>query len=182
MLLFLLNCSVRSGRSKLKQWHAHTSYNNNGKYYALPEVPRFDMNGLWWHRGAYFSKHGTLKNTVVHLVGASSAGLNGVQIGRLVGLDPRSFLCHLRDAPGIQREKHQGVYVYFSDDESIYLEQVASRLEEIAGAKNTNQGRRHDGHRCLFRKGDLFEMRLRQEDLRLEGATLPCAGARHLRF
>jgi len=132
MLLFLLNCSVRSGRSKLKQWHAHTSYNRNGQYYALPEVPQFDKNGLWWHRGAYFSKYGTLKNTVVNLVSASPAGLTGEQIGKLVGLTPRSFLFNCRNAPGIMREKHQEVYVYFSDDENSYLEQIANRLEMIA--------------------------------------------------
>lgn len=131
MLLFFLNCSVRSGRSKLKQWQAHTSYNKSGQYYTLPDVPRFDTNGLWWHQGAYFSKYGTLKNTVVHLVGASSAGLTGEQIGKLVGLDPRSFLHHFRDILGIQREKHQGVYVYFSDDETKCSEQVANRLEAI---------------------------------------------------
>ena len=132
VLLFFLNCSVRSGRSRLKQWQAHTSYNRSGQYYALPDVPRFDTNGLWWYQGAYFSRYGTLKNTVVHLVGASSDGLTGEQIGKLVGLDPRSFLHHFRDILGIQREKHRGVYVYFSDDEAKYSEQVANRLEAIA--------------------------------------------------
>ena len=132
MLLFLLNCSVRSGRSKLKQWQAHTSYNKSGQYYALPDVPQFNTNGLWWHKGAYFSKYGTLKDTVVHLVGSSSAGLTGEQIGKLVGLGPRSFLHHFRDIPGIQREKHLGVYVYFSDDVARYKQQAVRRLEEIA--------------------------------------------------
>ena len=131
-LLFLLNCSVRSGRLKLKQWDAHTSYNRKGQYYALPGVPRFDEDGLWRYRDAYFSKYGTLKNTVVHLIGASSAGLTGDQIGKIVRLSPRSFLYHFRDITGIQREKHQGVYVYFSDDEARYKQQVASRLETIA--------------------------------------------------
>jgi hypothetical protein len=132
MLLFFLNCSVRSGRSKLKQWQAHTSYNKSGQYYALPDVPRFDENGLWWHRGAYFSKYGTLKNTVINLIGAAPAGLTGEEIGKLVGLEPRSFLHHFRDILGIQREKHLGVYVYFSDDEAKYSEQVANCLEAIA--------------------------------------------------
>ena len=129
MLLFLLNCSVRSGRSMISKWRAHTSYNKNGQYYALPDVPRFDENGLWRHKGAYFSKYGTLKNTVVHLVGASSTGLSGEQIGELVGLDPRSFLHHFRDTKGMQREKHQGVYVYFSDEDARYEDQVRARLE-----------------------------------------------------
>jgi len=132
MLLFLLNCSVRTGRSMLQKWRAHTSYNKNGQYYALPDVPRFDENGLWWHKGAYFSKYGTLKNTVIHLVGASSAGLSGEQIGELVGLDPRSFLHHFRDTPGMQRRKHQGVYVYFSDGVARFEEQLRARLEAIA--------------------------------------------------
>lgn len=138
MLLLLLNCSIRSGRTKLKQWQAHTSYNERGQYYALPEVPRFDTNGLWWYQGAYFSKYGTLKNTVVHLAGASPSGLNGEQIGTLVGLDPRSFLHHFRDAPGIRREKHQGVYVYFSDDEAKYSEQTAKRLEAVVLGESIN--------------------------------------------
>ena len=132
MLLLFLNCSVRSGRSKLKQWQAHTSYNKSGQYYAMPDVPRFNEDGLWWYKGAYFSKYGTLKNTVVHLIGASSSGLTGEQIGELVGLNPRSFLHHFRDTTGIHREKHQGVYVYFSDETARYEVQVSARLEALA--------------------------------------------------
>jgi hypothetical protein len=130
-LLVVFICSIRSGRLKLTQWQAHTSYNKSGQYYALPDVPRFDENGLWWFKGAYFSKYGTLKNTVVHLVGASSAGLTGEQIGELVGLNHRSFLHHFRGTKGLRREKHQGVYVYFSDEKARYESQACARLEAI---------------------------------------------------
>lgn len=37
-----LKCSIPNARLKLKQWQAHTSYNQNGRFYALPQVPRFD--------------------------------------------------------------------------------------------------------------------------------------------
>ncbi len=60
-LLSLLECSTRYGRTKLKQWRTYNSYNKNGRYYALPEVPIFDENGLWHYGDIYFSKHGTLK-------------------------------------------------------------------------------------------------------------------------
>ena len=133
-----LGCSIPTVRLKLRQWRALTSYNQSGQYYALPEVPRFDENGPWWFKGAYFSKFGTLKNTVVHLVGASSAGLTGDQIGELVGLRPRSFLHHFRDAKGIHREKHQGVYVYFSDECARYEVQRNARLEAIAKSEDLN--------------------------------------------
>jgi hypothetical protein len=133
-----LGCSIPTVRLKLRQWRALTSYNQSGQYYALPEVPRFDENGLWWFKGAYFSKFGTLKNTVVHLVSASSAGLTGDQIGELVGLRPRSFLHHFREAKGIHREKHQGVYVYFSDECARYEVQRNARLEAIAKSEDLN--------------------------------------------
>jgi len=130
-LLSLLNCSIRSGRLKLKQWSAYNSYNQNGRYYTLPGVPLFDENGLWHYKEIYFSKHGTLKNTVIHLINQSPAGLTGHQIGRLVKISPRSFLHHFQNAPGICREKHGGVYVYFSDEEKIYGRQVENHLKDL---------------------------------------------------
>lgn len=128
----LFGCSTPTVRLKLRQWKAYTSYNQNGRYYTLPGVPRFDDNGLWRHRGIYFSKCGTLKNTVVHLSGVSPAGLTGEQLGEFVGISPSSFLHHFRSTAGIRREKHQGVYVYFAQDEDRYKQQAVRRLEEIA--------------------------------------------------
>jgi len=128
-VLVLLNCSIRSGRLRMKQWGTYTSFNQNGRYYTMPSVPRFDEKGLWYYKDIYFSKHGNLKNTVVNLVNDSSSGLTGNEIGDLVRLSPRSFLHHFRDAPGICREKHGGVYVYFSDNPDKYKYQVQNRLK-----------------------------------------------------
>lgn len=127
-LLSLLNCSVRTGRMKLKEWETYTSYNKNGRYYTMPTVPRFNENGLWRYEGIYFSRHGNLRRTVVHLVGESPSGLTGKQIGDIVGLSARSFLHHFRDVPGLCREKHEGVYVYYSDDADGYPQQVQNRI------------------------------------------------------
>lgn len=44
-----LGYSIPTVRLKLRQWEARSSYNRSGQYYALPDVPRFDENGLWWH-------------------------------------------------------------------------------------------------------------------------------------
>jgi len=126
-LVSSLGCSIPTARLKLKQWRAHTSYNQNGRYYAMPTVPRFDNNGLWHYEDIYFSRYGNLKNTIVHLVERSPSGLTGKEIGALVRLDPRSFLHHFRNAGGIQREKPEGVYVYFSDNPVTYKQQRESR-------------------------------------------------------
>ena len=64
----MLLLSIATVRRRLKEWGALSSYNRSGQYYTLPSIPEFNKQGLWRHEGAFFSKHGTLKNTVIHLV------------------------------------------------------------------------------------------------------------------
>jgi hypothetical protein len=130
-LLSALNCSTRSVRSLLKQWQSFTSYNQNGRYYTLPDIPHFDKNGLWRFGEIHFSKHGNLKKTVIELVNQSHCGLSGQQLGDLLGLSPGSFLHHFRDTPGMRREKQGGVYVYFSADEHKYKDQSQRRVSSL---------------------------------------------------
>jgi len=131
MLVSILTCSSRTAQTKLKLWGAYTSYNQNGKYYTLPEIPHFDVHGIWRFNKVAFSKHGNLKKTIIHLVTSAPAGLTGKQLGELLGLSPQSFLHHFRNCPGICREKHDGVYVYFSEDTSAYKRQVQQRTSLV---------------------------------------------------
>lgn len=131
-LVSSLSCSTPTARLKLKYWQAYTSYNQNGRYYTLPTVPHFDKNGLWFYKNIFFSKYGNLRNTVVNLINNSPLGLTGREIGDLVGLPPRSFLHHFRNVSQIQRQKREGVYVYFSEDPIKYKTQVQNRIWGIA--------------------------------------------------
>ena len=88
----LIHSTVHTARRRLKEWGALTSYNQNGRYYTLPEVPEFDANGLWRMREVYFSRYGNLKQTVIELVHRSEAGLDAGEMRSLLGLEPRSFL------------------------------------------------------------------------------------------
>lgn len=126
-----LTCSIPNARLKLKQWRTYTSYNQNGKYYTLPEIPEFDDYGLWRYKNVAFSKHGNLKKTIIHLVSVSPAGLSGRQLGELLGLSPQSFLHHFRECPGIHREKHGGVFVYLSDKKKVHEKQLRQRSSLI---------------------------------------------------
>ena len=130
-LVASLSCSIPTARLKLKQWRSYTSYNQNGRYYSMPSVPRFDENGLWHYEKISFSKYGNLKNTVVHLINASPSGLTGYEIGNLVRLNSRSFLHHFRNVAGIHREKREGLYVYFSDDSNKYKQQIQNRSKGL---------------------------------------------------
>lgn len=123
----LIGTTVHTARRRLKQWKAFSSYNKNGRYYALPDVPTFDANGLWRWRGVFFSRYRTLKNTVVELVTRSEAGLNAIEMRELLGLDPRSFLSVFARHPQLKREKIQSRFVYFSANPQIYAQQRQRR-------------------------------------------------------
>ena len=126
-----LNCSVSNARLKLKNWQAFTSYNQNGRFYTLPQVPVFNRDGLWRYNDIAFSRHGNLKKTIIHLISVSSAGLSGKQLGELLSLMPQSFMHHFSKCPGIRREKHDGVFVYFADEPKIYERQKLQRQMNI---------------------------------------------------
>jgi len=134
-LASLLQCSVSTVRRQLKKWNCYTSYNKNGRYYVLPDVAQFDSNGLWRYQGIYFSRYGSLTQTLVHLVKNSKAGLNGSELGELLGIQPRSFLWFFRDHRDLRRQKHQGCFVYFSRDRTIYAQQKNQRLQMNRSAK-----------------------------------------------
>lgn len=132
LLATWLSCSVVTARRRLKAWRAYTSYNRNGRYYTLPEIAEFDANGLWRYQGICFSKHGNLKHTLVHLVTHSVQGLNGAELGELLGLQPRSFLSHFRDHPALYRENVRGRWIWFAADPKIRAEQKHTRLAQAA--------------------------------------------------
>ncbi len=123
----LIHSSIHTARRRLKQWKALTSYNRNGRYYTLPDVPCFDANGLWQRRGVCFSRYGTLKQTVVELVRFSQAGLDAVDMRSLLGIDPRSFLSAFATHPKLCREKAHGRFVYYSSEEPVRKKQREQR-------------------------------------------------------
>lgn len=123
----LIDSSIYTARRRLKEWGALTSYNQNGRYYTLPDVPTFDADGLWQRRGVFFSRYGNLKQTVVELVHRSPAGLDVREMRSLVGLDPRSFLSAFAKHPQLKREKTRGRFVYYCSDPSVYTQQRQRR-------------------------------------------------------
>lgn len=132
-----LDCSIPTVRNRLRTWRALTSYNRNGRYYVLPNVAKFDEHGLWKYKGVCFSRWGTLKNTVRHLVKNSSAGLDASEIGRLVGLAPRSFMAQLRKIQGLHREKVEKRFVYYADEDHTYRSQRTRRAEQSKAMPKT---------------------------------------------
>jgi hypothetical protein len=125
----LIRRTIHTARRQLKAWRAHRSYNKNGRYYTLPNVPEFDAYGLWRWRGILFSQYGNLTQTVIELVRRSEAGLDAAELGERLGLAPRSFLSAFADHPLLRREKMQGRFVYYAADPSLYAQQRQRRCQ-----------------------------------------------------
>jgi len=127
-LVGLLESSVITARRQLKRWKAHTSFNMNGRYYTLPEIARFDENGIWKYRRVLFSKYGTLTETICQLIRRSETGLSARQIAQVVEVASNSSVfSRLHSIAGIRRERQQGHFVYFSDER--YQEQKAGLFQ-----------------------------------------------------
>jgi len=130
-LVALLNCSTPTVRRRLKEWDTYTSFNQNGRYYTLPNMPQFNEYGIWKYKNILFSKHGNLKKTFVHCIDQSIAGLSVTEISEILSIPAINFLGHFKDDPSIQREKYKGVYIYFSKKAEIFEKQKKEREKII---------------------------------------------------
>mgnify|MGYP001355066963 CR=1 FL=1 len=124
----VLQCSFSTTRRRLSEWKALTSYNKGGSYYTLPDIPEFSKRGLWHHKGVFFSKHGTLKNTIFHFVRTSEKGLSNSEIEKILGVNPNSFFPQYRELAELKRERYKREVVYFSSEEQMYKLQKERRF------------------------------------------------------
>jgi len=134
-LALLMRCSSRTVYRRLQEWQAIHSYNKNGRYYVLPSVPTFDTHGLWRYRDIGFSRYGNLTETLIALVRNSQVGLGAAELGRLLGMEPRSFLSLFRNHPALIRERHHGRFVYFAAEPVLYRRQRDGRMVMVAHAR-----------------------------------------------
>jgi len=135
----LIRRTIHTARRQLKAWRVHRSYNKNGRYYTLPDVPEFDASGLWHWRGILFSQYGNLTQTVIELIRRSEAGLEAAELGERLGLEPRSFLSAFADHPLLRREKTQGRFVYYAADPDLYSQQRQCRGLRSATAREPSE-------------------------------------------
>lgn len=133
-LMGLLKYSRCTVQQRLKEWGTYTSYNQNGRYYTHLDIPQFNEYGIWKYKNVLFSKHGNLKKTFVYIVGNSTAGLSAINISEVLELPAYTFLGHYKDVPDIYREKHKGIYIYFSDKRNIFEKQKREREKIVCSA------------------------------------------------
>ncbi|HHD82553.1 MAG TPA: hypothetical protein ENK92_00425 [Bacteroidetes bacterium] len=99
---------------KLKHLPYKTSYSHCGKYYTLDSIAFYDNNGIWAYNQIYFSKFGTLKNTVLHSIEKSSSGFTSNELEEFLGVPVHNTVLDLWKNRKIRREQITKKYIYLS--------------------------------------------------------------------
>jgi hypothetical protein len=124
-----LGSSTRTVLRALKRAGYLTSYSHAGLYYTLSRIPKFDAAGLWFYGEIRFSRHRTLRTTVVVLVKESHAGHTHEELEALVRLRVHDTLRSLVNDKELARERVTGVYVYLHPDGKVAAAQLTRRRE-----------------------------------------------------
>jgi hypothetical protein len=112
-----------------------TSFTDAGRYYTLPDIPKFDTFGLWFYQDVGFSRAGTLKATVIDLVQCSQAGMTPKETLNLLRLPAPNSLHNTLH--GLVKDKHlkrhqvERLALYTSSDSDIAQKQIEARREII---------------------------------------------------
>jgi hypothetical protein len=112
---------------KLAQLPYRTSYSHRGRFYTLESIARFDEQGLWSCRGAWFSRHGTLLDTAEAFVRAAPAGYFADELEAVLHVSVKDALRHLVQQRQLHRQPHGPLYFYTATDRARRQEQWAAR-------------------------------------------------------
>lgn len=118
-----------------------TSYSHAGRYYTISEIPEFDPDGLWRHQGALFSRHGSLKKTVEHLVTQSEAGRTHPELEDILSVRAHNALLDLVEKKRIGRVEITRCFLYVSAKRREAKVQLARREELLQAQAPPEEGR-----------------------------------------
>lgn len=122
---------------RLRELQYLSSYTHSGSYYTLNNIPDFDSSGLWYFNEVGFSKFGSLKETVLHLIEQSELGRTHEELESKLHVRSYNTLLGLVNSNKITRIKIDGAYVYFSIKSSRSAKQISHRKNYSHKLKST---------------------------------------------
>lgn len=126
-----LKCSHVTARRQLRNFNYFSSYTHNSQYYTLQTITKFNSDGIWSYNDIHFSKFGTLKNTMLHLVDISRSGLTVSELSEKLKIKCYSTLNLFYKNGYFNRIRYEKDYVYLSKDRDIYQKQYSYYFKEL---------------------------------------------------
>lgn len=112
---------------KLRELGYQSSYSHRGQYYTLDEIARFDEQGLWSHRGIWFSRYGSLLNSAEAFVQVSPAGYFSRDLEALLHVSVKEALLELVSQGRLTREPLPQRFLYCSSEPAVRKQQLLER-------------------------------------------------------
>jgi hypothetical protein len=112
---------------KLRQLGPLTSYSHRGRFYTLQEIARFDARGLWSHHSVWFSRYGSLVDTVEAFARASPNGYYAQELADLLHVEAQEPLRHLVQRHRLSRSLLGGRFLYTAMDSALRRQQILAR-------------------------------------------------------
>ena len=100
----------------LKRIGYYSSYNANGKFYTLSNIPKFDELGLWKYQDAYFSSKRTVLDTAEYLINTSTSGYTHRELRQILGIRLHNSLNQLFTKGRVMRHQFGSENVYFGHE------------------------------------------------------------------
>ncbi len=116
---------------KLTQLSYCSSYSHRGGFYTLNAIARFDADGIWGCRGAWFSRQGTLLASAQSLVAAAPAGYFTHELDARLHVSAKDALRQLVHAGRLDRQPLGPLYLYTAADRVRRQEQWARRQAQV---------------------------------------------------
>jgi hypothetical protein len=131
----------------LKQLPYKSSYSHCGKFYTLDNLAKYNKHGIWNYNNIYFSKYGTLKNSVLENIEKSRTGYTSLELGGLFHVPVYNTVLDLYNANKINREQIGKEYVYLSikNEEAQFLFRKQEIQSKHAVVKDNT-----DEYLCFF--------------------------------
>jgi hypothetical protein len=131
----------------LKKQDYYTSYNMNSAYYVLKNTPKFDKNGLWFCKAVYFSRYGTLGETLMALVEMSPAGFTVSELELKVRVKVGTLLSRLCRQKCLARFYAGRQVVYLSINPERRASQKGRRQQQIGEARSLIHPKKREGRK-----------------------------------
>jgi hypothetical protein len=114
----------------LKSVGYYTSYSHNARFWTLAETPRFDDDGLWFHRDVGFSLYGTLLQTTVQITQYAVMGMTPHELSERLRVRVQNPLHDACVKGQLHRVAWGRTQLYLSVDPDVQTKQLQRRQKQ----------------------------------------------------
>jgi len=124
---------------KLATLPYRTSYSDRGSFYTLDSIAHFDARGLWFCRGACFSRQGTLLDTTEAFVQGAPAGYFAHELAAQLRVPVKDTLRQLVQSRRLHRQLLGRLYLYTAPERTRRQEQRALRQAQAQAGDSADE-------------------------------------------